>query len=146
MQKAKDLIGDELLDEPEQSLLNLKLALRVCAEFRGCYLDFRERADSVLQKSKEQSISRISEAGVGSETVGPVTRRTGPPRGGSGGKLEGAKGGLCAWPPRNSPVFAPLNAIMERCNDLLELVQTLHDFRYAGLHLENFEGGMEIDF
>ena len=38
-------------------------------------------------------------------------------------------GGLCSWPARNSPVFAPLNAIMERCNDLLDLVQTVHDFR-----------------
>ena len=38
-------------------------------------------------------------------------------------------GVLCPWPPRNSPVFAPLNAIMERCNDLLDLVQTVHDFR-----------------
>ena len=53
-------------------------------------------------------------------------------------RLSGQSGGpvghtsawlLCAWPPRNFPVFAPLNAIMERCNDLLELVQTVHEFR-----------------
>ena len=47
--------------------------------------------------------------------------------GGGGGGMGG--GGLCSWPARNSPVFAPLNAIMERCNDLLDLVQTVHDFR-----------------
>jgi hypothetical protein len=48
--------------------------------------------------------------------------------GGGGGAGIGGKG-LCLWPARNSPVFAPLNAIMERCNDLLDLVQTVHDFR-----------------
>ena len=36
---------------------------------------------------------------------------------------------LAPWPPRNSPIFGPLNAIMERCYDLLELVQTVLDFR-----------------
>ena len=46
---------------------------------------------------------------------------------GGGGGMGGK--GLCSWPARNSPVFAPLNAIMERCNDLLDLVQTVHDFR-----------------
>ena len=45
------------------------------------------------------------------------------------GSVGGGGGGLCSWPARNSPVFAPLNAIMERCNDLLDLVQTVHDFR-----------------
>lgn len=46
-----------------------------------------------------------------------------------GGGTAGGGMGLCSWPARNSPVFAPLNAIMERCNDLLDLVQTVHDFR-----------------
>ena len=56
--------------------------------------------------------------------------------GGGGGGGIGGKG-LCSWPARNSPVFAPLNAIMERCNDLLDLVQTVHDFRSVGdtLHI-----------
>lgn len=35
----------------------------------------------------------------------------------------------CVWPLRNSKVFHSLNAVMERCNDLLELVHTIHDFR-----------------
>ena len=48
----------------------------------------------------------------------------------SGGSLVGGVS-LCSWAPRNSPVFTPLNAIMERCNDLLDLVQTVHDFRSA---------------
>ena len=35
------------------------------------------------------------------------------------------------WPLRNSKVFHSLNAVMERCNDLVELVHTIHDFRYC---------------
>ena len=35
------------------------------------------------------------------------------------------------WPLRNSKVFHSLNAMMERCNDLTELVNTMHDFRWA---------------
>ena len=38
---------------------------------------------------------------------------------------------LCPWPARNSPVFTSLNAIMERCNDLMELVQTILHFRWV---------------
>ena len=33
------------------------------------------------------------------------------------------------WPLRNSKVFHSLNAVMERYNDLTELVHTMHDFR-----------------
>ena len=33
------------------------------------------------------------------------------------------------WPARNSPVFAGLNSFMERCNDVLELVETTRHFR-----------------
>lgn len=32
------------------------------------------------------------------------------------------------WPPRNAPCFSNLNAFMERCNDVLELVQTTRHF------------------
>lgn len=35
------------------------------------------------------------------------------------------------WPLRNSKVFHSLNAVMERYNDLTELVHTMHDFRYT---------------
>ena len=33
------------------------------------------------------------------------------------------------WPPRNAPAFDLVNAFMERCNDVLELVQTTRHFR-----------------
>ncbi len=37
---------------------------------------------------------------------------------------------LCSWPARNATPFHYLNMTMERCNDLLELVQTIEHFRY----------------
>lgn len=33
------------------------------------------------------------------------------------------------WPARNSQVFSGLNSFMERCNDVLELVETTRHFR-----------------
>ena len=95
MLKARDIIGDDLLAHPDQSVETLRLALRVCAAFRGCYLDHRDKATAVLQAANSR--------------------------------------GAASWPQRNSPVFASLNAIMERCNDLQELVQTVQDFRSANL-------------
>ena len=120
MLKAKDIIGEDVLEDPERSLANIKLALRVCAEFRGCYLDFREKSEAITRKLKEERSGQLR-----SSEESDYQKKA--PNGSRAGEVESK--GPCAWPPRNSPVFAPLNAIMERCNDLLELVQTLHDFR-----------------
>ena len=61
MLKAKDTIGNQVLEDPERSLANIKLALRVCAEFRGCYLDFREKSDAIVKKLKEEKRRTIEE-------------------------------------------------------------------------------------
>lgn len=37
------------------------------------------------------------------------------------------------WPPRNHHVFSALNGFMERCNDVLELVQTTTHFKMLQL-------------
>lgn len=45
------------------------------------------------------------------------------------------------WPLRNSQVFYSVNATMERCNDLMELVHTIHDFRYdIRMYMDMLEG------
>ena len=33
--------------------MNLKQALRVCAAFRGCYLDFRDKAEGIVKSQRE---------------------------------------------------------------------------------------------
>ena len=44
-----------------QSLSDLKLALRVCAAFRGCYLDYKEKADTWIKtEAVEQPTGRCS--------------------------------------------------------------------------------------
>jgi len=158
MKKAKNIIGASVLEEPAESLSNLKLALRICAAFRGCYLDFREKVVTVLKKLKEDRESQTQgegdanaaagdHSGLGKAGGGEGGKRAGVRVGrkGGGGNRRGGGGGggggggsdkapavqefsYCSWPPRNSPVFSSINGIMERCNDLLELVQTLLDF------------------
>ena len=121
MLKAKATIGSKVLEDPERSLTSIKMALRVCAEFRGCYLDFREKSEGIAKRYKEEK-SSLRKTSNEEKYHRKSTGRSHVVR-----EIESK--GLCSWPPRNSPVFGPLNAIMERCNDLLELVQTLLDFR-----------------
>ncbi len=108
---------------------------------------------AVLKKMKEEKESQ-SNGGEdvsrkGQQTVakieGGVVGYGGPAAGGGAGKRLGVGGSrksdekissqkdviYCSWPPRNSPVFSAINGIMERCNDLLELVQTLLDFQWV---------------
>ena len=109
-----------------QSLAHLKLALRVCAAFRGCYLDYREKSEVISVKHKERFES-MKLQGDTSHDQNRVQQ--------SGGAV------LCPWPPRNAPVFVSLSSFMERCNDLFELVQTVQDFRFVSW--ERIEGGSE---
>lgn len=47
------------------------------------------------------------------------------------------------WPARNSPVFGILNKFMERCNDVLELVEVSQQFKRIKF-ASNFDGAGEI--
>ena len=51
--KAQDLVGDDPLVDPDDAVINLRLALRVCASFRGCYLDHKEKASAVVNQHNE---------------------------------------------------------------------------------------------
>ena len=136
MKKAKLIIGSSVLDEPAGSLTKLKFALRICAAFRGCYLDFREKAMAILKKMKEEKESlsnggedanRKGQQGVAKAEGGVVGH--GRHAGGGGVDKRSGMGGsqkseekvtsqkdavFCSWPPRNSPVFSAINGIMER--------------------------------
>ena len=94
----------------------------MCAAFRGCYLDYREKSEVVSLKHKE----RFEAMKLRDDSTQERSRTP------SGSHIQ-SSGQLCAWPPRNSPVFAALSSFMERCNDLLELVQTVQDFRYTAI-------------
>lgn len=51
--KARGIVGQDVLNDPVKALTNLRFALRVCASFRGCYLDKKELAENLLMKNQE---------------------------------------------------------------------------------------------
>ncbi len=92
--------------------------------FRGTYLDFKEKADALNSKyhklDKKIDFDEKLIWWIQSNTDRPntsdldefaVMRQTSP------------------WPKRNHACFLHLNVFMERCNDALELVQTMRHFQ-----------------
>uniref|UniRef100_W5M8M7 Uncharacterized protein n=1 Tax=Lepisosteus oculatus TaxID=7918 RepID=W5M8M7_LEPOC len=86
---AVRIIGDDVLKDPSSSFHQLKGALKVCATFRGCYLDVKAKADEI-----NTNICTITDL----EGVNPI-------------------------PLTQIRKFKP------RCNDVLELVETIHHFQ-----------------
>ncbi|XP_033103095.1 dynein heavy chain 9, axonemal-like [Anneissia japonica] len=140
--RAENLVGNHILKNTLESYAGLKDALRVSAAFRGTYLDMKDRADEV-------NMERVS------ETTEAMTMN--PPKGmlyntklystASRRKTRTPTADLLRttsamsviviqedewidspWPQRNAPCFNLMNSFMERCNDLLELVQTTGHF------------------
>jgi dynein heavy chain len=129
---VRQIIGPNPLICLDEACVNIKLALRVGSAFRGHYLDKKDSVEKMLVQQKEQP-NKIQQESVclapskesflfavssslsffSKPTIMDVNNISSQP---------------CAWPPRNSPVFTSLNLTMERCNDLLELVQTIEHF------------------
>ncbi|CAH1797693.1 unnamed protein product [Owenia fusiformis] len=136
--RAEAMVGEDVLHEPLESYTKLKEALRVCAAFRGTYLDYKDKADEMngqnVQDNSEKMLHRPQ--GVLWNTKmygsGAYTPKYGVrPRDvtESQDELNEDLWMSSPWPPRNAPCFDLLNAFMERCNDVLELVQTTRHFR-----------------
>ncbi|EDV28901.1 uncharacterized protein TRIADDRAFT_18942 [Trichoplax adhaerens] len=129
--RAQKLVGKRILEDTEESYLRLKDALRVCARFRGIYLDKKDKADS-LNRSKMAALSDTMYQGAGGFAQILLT-------GGNGvnhtesvaltAELTDKNWSDSPWPARNNSAFVSLNSFMERCNDALELVQTSQHFR-----------------
>ena len=107
----------------------------MCAAFRGYYLDYKERADTWL-KTEAAAFPEITGRYI--HTYGTQIQmyiwgllHTDCSLSASAVSTGGGKSvqSHCGWPLRNSKVFHAMNAVMERCNDLMELVHTIHDFR-----------------
>jgi dynein heavy chain len=47
---SKDVVGNEILNDPNKSYTRLKDAVKLCAMFRGTYIDFKEKADVFNKK------------------------------------------------------------------------------------------------
>ena len=53
------MVGEDVLREPLQSYSKLKEALRVCAAFRGTYLDYKDKADAVNDRNKQEHAEKM---------------------------------------------------------------------------------------
>ncbi|XP_076457719.1 uncharacterized protein LOC143291635 isoform X3 [Babylonia areolata] len=154
--RAIALVGEDILREPLESYTKLKEALRVCAAFRGTYLDFKDKADDKNAQNIAENAERLAARPHGNLFT---TKMYGPhaytPRYGLRNLAsDGSSTTLneedlmtdSPWPPRNAPCFDLLNSFMERCNDVLELVETTRHFRLlAGAAEVGGAGSMSLD-
>ncbi|XP_069118815.1 uncharacterized protein [Argopecten irradians] len=58
--RAISLVGDDILREPLESYSKLKDALRVCAAFRGTYLDYKDKADDQNARNISENAERLA--------------------------------------------------------------------------------------
>ncbi|KAL3885754.1 hypothetical protein ACJMK2_025795 [Sinanodonta woodiana] len=155
--RAIALVGEDILREPLESFSKLKEALRVCAGFRGTYLDFKEKSDEQNDKNLAENAERLASRPQAGSLF--LTKMYGPhaftPKYGLG-LSEGQSSSSAIdedelwtdspWPPRNAACFDLLNSFMERCNDVLELVETTRHFRLlAGAAEIGGAGSMSLD-
>ncbi|ELU01785.1 hypothetical protein CAPTEDRAFT_107782 [Capitella teleta] len=145
--RAEAMVGEDVLHEPLDSYSKLKEALRVCAAFRGTYLDYREKAEELNEKNCANHAENAFHKAVWPQCLLTKVRDSHDPdpsliivmsrygiirdettAGGEVRRDEELRK-ESEWPPRNAPAFDLLNAFMERCNDVLELVQTTRHFR-----------------
>ncbi|KAK2144653.1 hypothetical protein LSH36_739g00037 [Paralvinella palmiformis] len=57
--RAEAMVGEDVLHEPLDSYTKLKEALRVCAAFRGTYLDYRDKALDINEKNKQEHAEKL---------------------------------------------------------------------------------------
>ncbi|XP_039611018.1 dynein beta chain, flagellar outer arm-like [Polypterus senegalus] len=133
---AAGIVGGDLLREPSQSYKQLKSALKVCATFRGTYLDVKAKADEMNTKKIEEHIHHMSsiptDALWSAKLYGPLSAKyslrgwqfPGQEKDGKNDKWVNSP-----WPSHGADCFNRINFFMERCNDVLELVETIKHFQ-----------------
>ncbi|XP_063809812.1 uncharacterized protein LOC135027842 isoform X3 [Pseudophryne corroboree] len=128
-------LGGNILASPQAYIL-LKEALKICATFRGNYLDVKIKADEVNTKKMEENAS-LNKSNKSSDTVCNITMYEVPApwvygRNQSSHKEKEDKKETMwinsPWPLYNAPCFQNINMFMERCNDVLDLVETMKHF------------------
>ncbi|XP_053561397.1 uncharacterized protein LOC128652486 [Bombina bombina] len=137
MEIAGTLLGRNILDSP-QAYSYLKEALKICATFRGTYLDIKAKADEINSKKNAENASQISLKSA--DTLWKI-RMYGPLAPKISGKEwpiarerkendeEPAAWVDSPWPLHNASCFQNMNMFMERCNDVLDLVETMRHFQ-----------------
>eukprot|EP00912_Choanoflagellata_sp_UC4_P001366 UC4_evm2s846 len=129
VQLAKSLIDKATLVSFSDGLPSqLKRALKVCAIVRGSYQNGAINAKNEIKKMKELEESSFS------------FRKH---------KASVSKGHTVEWPSRNHHIFDELNSFADRCNDVLDLVETIHQFQsleglvFGGMASKSLEYALE---
>ncbi|XP_040278224.1 dynein beta chain, flagellar outer arm-like [Bufo bufo] len=132
---AKCLLGTNILDSPQAYSL-LKEALKICATFRGNYLDVKIKADEINVNKMEEiaSLNKNKKSMEASQSVKmyevPTPWVYGRDQFSDYKKLENDDSVWIdsPWPLHNAPCFQNMNMFMERCNDVLDVVETMKHF------------------
>ncbi|XP_078672103.1 uncharacterized protein LOC144911712 isoform X1 [Branchiostoma floridae x Branchiostoma belcheri] len=151
--KSQSMVGDDLLHDTVQSYSRLKDALRVCAAYRGTYLDWREKANAMNKEKVEESATSLIHRPQGQLWATKLygTHAYDPRRPAQKNESTTSLGVEeewkdSPWPPRNARCFDLMNRFMERCNDVLELVETTRHFRLLESAAEiGGAGGRSLD-
>ncbi|XP_069829066.1 uncharacterized protein [Dendropsophus ebraccatus] len=132
---ARCLLGTNILDSPLAYSL-LKEALKICATFRGNYLDVKMKADEFNVKKMEETAS-LNKNKKSLDASQNITMYVVPSPWVYGGdqfsddkKLDNEDSIWIdsPWPLHNAPCFQTMNVFMERCKDILDVVETIKHF------------------
>ena len=99
---------DKLMVAPDLLLHEIRAALALCAEFRGQYQDFRSKAAELNPKS---SLKKTEPTFVRFKH-----------------QQQAKEEGSVEWPGRQDPVFSRINKFMDRCNEVLDIAETIVHF------------------
>ncbi|KAM4702001.1 uncharacterized protein O3C94_002925 [Discoglossus pictus] len=134
---AGSLLGNNILETPQAYNL-LKEALKICATFRGTYLDVKVKADEMNSKKNAENASQMFMKPPDTlwrvKMYGPLAPKF------SDKDWMFAKDTKhkdeeqevwvdSPWPQHNASCFQNMNMFMERCNDVLDLVETMKHFQ-----------------
>ncbi|XP_075053831.1 uncharacterized protein LOC142139871 [Mixophyes fleayi] len=130
---AGNHLGRNILGSPQAYSL-LKEALKICATFRGNYLDVKIKADDLNAKKMTEN-DNLNKSNKSKDTVRNITMYEVPAPWVYGRdqsiydkKQEDKEEAVwinSPWPLYNAPCFQNINMFMERCNDVLDLVETM---------------------
>ncbi|KAM4795913.1 dynein axonemal heavy chain 9-like [Rhinophrynus dorsalis] len=131
---ARDLLGTDVLHSP-QAYSFLKEALKICATFRGNYLDIKDKADKINSEKNEENANQMLKKSKDIIWNTPLYRQLAPKLIGLPSTKEKKQVDEqplwvdSPWPPHNSACFQNMNMFMERCNNALDLVETMRHFQ-----------------
>ncbi|XP_075119220.1 uncharacterized protein LOC142194092 [Leptodactylus fuscus] len=132
---ARNLLGTNILGSP-QAYSQLKEALKICSTFRGNYLDVKNEANELNMKKMEEILSlnknkKLTELSQGITMYEvPTPWVFGGDQFSDDNKLENEDSMWIdsPWPPHSAPCFQNMNMFMERCNDVLDVVEMMEHF------------------